>query len=197
MKRKHLMNTRFDMGLVAHCINLRWESWNVREVWECKRYHQDARERPWQVQENWIGREDDEELKDLLKRWRWAGKDILRMLNDWLDIGSKGDRFPPDQRTVCLWFVDYSICGSKSGLVGSKWKWLLICARNAGSRWKQEEIHPISYRIRPGSSWQNGDQLYHDLIYMSAARRWKLWFFWELSLCSEMVKARRSGLGGF
>ncbi len=109
------------------------------------------------------------------------------MLNDWLDIGlGKVTAFRHDSLNSCLWFADYSICGSKSGLNGvQKWNGFPITALEMPEVVeKQEEIHPD--QLPHHGLIINGDQISSRLdLYERRQGRWNMIFPENSSLCSE------------
>ena len=108
--------------------------------------------------------------KDLIKRWSELGKDILRMLNDWLDIGlGKVTAFRLTNEQFVYGLLITVFAAANLVLWVQKWNGFPITALEMPEVVeKQEEIHPdqLPHTAR---IMANGDQLYHDLIYMSAA----------------------------
>ena len=109
--------------------------------------------------------------KDLLKRWSELGKDILRMLNDWLDIGlGKGTAFRLTNEQFVYGLLITVFAAANLVLWVQKWNGFPITALEMPEVVeKQEEIHPdqLPHTAR---IMANGDQLYHDLVYMSAVK---------------------------
>jgi len=109
--------------------------------------------------------------KDLIKRWSELGKDILRMLNEWLDIGLGKVtvvRLTNEQFVYGLLITVFA--AANLVLWVQKWNGFPITALDMPEVVeKQEEIHPdqLPHTAR---IMANGDQLYHDLVYMSAVK---------------------------
>lgn len=137
--------------------------------------------------------------KDLIKRWSELGKDILRMLNEWLDIGLGKVtvvRLTNEQFVYGLLITVFA--AANLVLWVQKWNGFPITALEMPEVVeKQEEIHPdqLPHTAR---IMANGDQLYHDLIYMSAAKEDGSYDFSEnYHYAQEWLKQGNLVLGDF
>ena len=109
--------------------------------------------------------------KDLLKGWKEVGKDILTMFNEWLDAGlEKVTAIHLTNEQFVYGLLITVFAAANVVLWVQKFNGFPITATEMPDSIEQKEELDANQIPRTARIMANGDQLYHDLLYMSAAK---------------------------
>ena len=109
--------------------------------------------------------------KDLLKGWKGVGKDILTMFNEWLDVGlEKVTAIHLTNEQFVYGLLITVFAAANVVLWVQKFNGFPITATEMPDSIEQKEELDANQIPRTARIMANGDQLYHDLLYMSAAK---------------------------